>query len=168
MTYGGAVFDPLHPAFSFIAYGLAGGFIFAFYHVRGLSETITTSVIVSALQFAISSTWITPLAAGVWAFGVNLPVVALAFIFERKLANLRQAKFVVVAVVYGAMFVLLTLLVGALTGVEKMPAVVFRGNFLDGLLIGLGLGIGIEGGEAFVHSVEHHRAEKREKKLERH
>jgi len=161
MSYGGDVFSPLSPGFSFIAYGLSGGFIFAFYHVRGLSETITTAAVVSAIQFAISSTWITVLAAGVWAFGVNLPVVAVAFIFERKLANLKQAKFVVVGLVYGAMFVLLTLLVAALTGVERMPAEVFRGNFIDGLLIGLGLGVGIQGGEAFVHSVEHHRADKR-------
>jgi len=160
MSYGGAVFNAGSPGFSFLAYGLSGAFIFAFYHVRGLSETITTAVIVSAIQFAISSTWITVLNAGIWSFGVNLPVVTLAFLFERKLAGLRQAKFVVVGVVYGAMFVLLTLVAGALASVEQMPAVVFRQNFIDGLLIGVGLGIGIEGGEAFVYSFEHHRSEK--------
>lgn len=157
MVYGGSIFSPMHPGFSFVAYGLSGGFIFAFYHVRGLSETITTAVVVSAVQFAISTAWITVLNAAIWSFGVNLLVVVLAFIFERKLAPLRQAKFVVVGLAYGAMFVLLTLIVAELTGVAEMPAIVFRQNFVDGLLIGIGLGIGVEGGEAFVHSVEHHR-----------
>ncbi|MER3522509.1 MAG: hypothetical protein C4326_00195 [Ignavibacteria bacterium] len=160
IVYGGSIFLPVHPGFSFVAYGLSGGFIFAFYHVRGLSETITTAVVVSAVQFAISTTWITVLNAAIWSFGVNLLVVLLAFIFERKLAPLKQAKFVVVGLAYGAMFVLLTLIVAELTGVSEMPAIVFRQNFVDGLLIGIGLGIGVEGGEAFVHSVEHHRQTK--------
>lgn len=155
MTYGGDVFNPKSAAFAFLAYGLSGGFIFAFYHVRGLSETITTAVIVSAMQFAISTTWISVLNAGIWSFGINLPIILLAFVFERKLAYLHQWKFGVVALVYGAMFVVLTLMVAVLTGVETMPAIVFRQNFVDGVLIGVGLGIGVEAGEALVHSLEH-------------
>ncbi len=155
MSYGGDVFNPKNAAFAFLAYGLSGGFIFAFYHVRGLSETITIAVVVSAIQFAISTTWISILNAGVWSFGINLPIILLAFVFERKLAGLHQWKFIVVALVYGAMFVLLTLLAALLTGVEAMPAIVFRQNFVDGLLIGLGLGLGVEGGVALVHSLEH-------------
>lgn len=160
MVYGGSVFMPTHPGFSFLAYGLSGGFIFAFYHVRGLSETITTAVVVSAVQFAIATAWITVLNAAIWSFGVNLLVVVLAFIFERKLAALKHAKFVVVGMAYGAMFVVLTLVVAQLTGVTDMPAIVFRENFIDGLLIGTGLGLGVEGGEAFIHSLEHHRLAK--------
>lgn len=161
MVYGAGIFDTTSPGFSFLAYGLGGGFIFAFYHVRGLSETITTAVIVSAIQFAVASIWIKPLNAAIWSFGVNLPVVILAFLFERKLSYLRQAKFVIVGLLYGAMFVLLTLVSGSLIGLHEMPAVIFRQNFFDGMFIGLGLGIGLEVGESFVHSIEHHRAEKR-------
>jgi hypothetical protein len=69
-----------------------------------------------------------------------------------------QAKFTVVAIVYSVMFVLLTLLVAALTGIEMLPATLFRDNWIDGLLIGLGLGLGIEGAEAFVHSWEEHKS----------
>lgn len=165
MAYGGGVFDIRTPGFSYVAFGLSGGFIFAFYHVRGLSETITAATLVSAAQFAISITWIKTLNALIWSFGVNLPIIILAFVFERKLANLRQAKFAVVGLVYGSMFVLLTLLTGVLTGVESMPAAIFRQNFVDGLLIGLGVGIGIEGGEALVHSLEHHFAAKSQAKV---
>jgi predicted RND superfamily exporter protein len=86
-----------------------------------------------------------------------MPVVALAFMFERKLAHFKQAKFTVVALVYSVMFVLLTLLVTVLSGVEMMPASLFRDNWVDGLLIGLGLGLGVEGAEAFIHSWEEHR-----------
>ncbi len=154
ISYGADVFRPDSPGFSFLVYGLSGAFIFAFYHVRGLSETITTAVIVSAVQFVIIIAWFGVLHAGIWSFGVNLPIILLAFIFERKLAPLRKWKFGVVALVYGATFVLLTLLTSILSGVEQMPATVFRNNFVDGLLIGLGLGIGIEGGEALVHSME--------------
>ncbi len=161
MIYGAGIFDTTSPGFSFVAYGLGGGFIFAFYHVRGLSETITTAAIVSAVQFAIASLWIKPLNAAIWSFGVNGPVVVLAFLFERKLSYLRQAKFVAVGLLYGAMFVILTLVCGLLIGLHDMPAVIFRQNFVDGLFIGLGLGIGVELGESFVHSIEHHRAEKR-------
>jgi len=165
MTYGAGIFNPASPGFSFLAYGLSGGFIFAFYHVRGLSETITTAVIVSAVQFVAATTWITLTNALIWSFGVNLPVVVLAFLFERKLANLRMAKFIIVGLLYGAMFVLLTLVSGVLIGLQEMPAVVFRQNFVDGLLIGLGIGVGVQVAEAFLHSVDHHIADKRAKKL---
>lgn len=32
---------------------------------------------------------------------------------------------------------------------------VLRQNFVDGLLIGLGLGLGIQGGETFIYSLTH-------------
>jgi len=156
LNYGSDVFIPANPGFMFISFGLSGAFIFAFYHVRGLSETITTAVVVSAVQFAISTAYIPVLNAGIWSFGVNMPVVVLAFVFERKLATLKHLKFIVVSLVYGAMFVLLTLLVALLTDISTLPAPVFRQNFMDGIWIGLGLGIGIEGAEALVHSLEQH------------
>jgi hypothetical protein len=160
MVYGGDVFRPQSIAFAFVSFGLSGAFIFAFYHIRGLSNTITAAVVVSATQFIIASAWLPIMNAIIWSFGVNLPVVGLAFLFERKLEHFKQAKFTVVALVYGAMFVLLTLLVAVLTGVERMPAEVFRSNFIDGLLIGLGLGLGVVGGESFVHSLDAHRSAK--------
>ena len=55
------------------------------------------------------------------------------------------------------MFVLLTLLVGILRSLETMPAVVFRENFLDGFLIGLGMGLGVQAAEAFLQSLTHAR-----------
>ncbi len=156
MVYGSQVFSPASPGFMFVSFGLSGGLIFAFYHVRGLSETITAAVIVSTLQFIVSSTSVAMLQAGFFSFGLNLPVILLAFVFERKLAPLRQAKFIVVGLTYGAMFVILTLLVGLLGGSSGIPAEVFRNNFLDGLLLGAGLGLGIEAGESLLHSLEHH------------
>jgi hypothetical protein len=156
MVYGTEVFNAANVGFSFVSFGLSGAFIFAFYHVRGLSNTITAAVVVSTVQFAVSSAWITLLNAGIWSYGVNLPIILLAFIFERKLAPFKRLKFLVVAALYGTVFVLLTLLVAWITNAGLLPASVFRQNFVDGLLIGLGLGIGIEGGEAFIHSLEHH------------
>lgn len=158
IVYGGSVFIPESVGFAFVSFGLSGAFIFAFYHVRGLSETITTAVVVSAAQFAVGTLWFPVVNSLVWSFGVNLPVVVLAFVFERKLAHFRQAKFAVVGIVYGAMFVLLTLLVGVILNLTEMPASVFRENFIDGMLIGLGLGLGIEAGESLLHSFEHHAA----------
>jgi hypothetical protein len=160
LIYGNGVFDPATIGFAFVSFGFSGGFIFAFYHVRGLSDTITTAVVLSVVQFVAALAWFPILNAGIWSFGVNMPVVVLAFLFERKLAPLKQVKFVVVGIVYGAMFVLLTLIVGILTGVERMPAAVFQSNFLDGLMIGVGLGLGVEGAESFIQSIEHHRTTK--------
>lgn len=157
MRYGTDILSPVNVAFAYVAFGLSGAFIFAFYHVRGLSNSITAAVSVSAVQFVLSVAWLPILNSAIWSFGVNLAVVALAFLFERKLASFRQAKFVVVGLVYGTLFVLLTLLVAALTKTDPLPAMVFRENFIDGLLIGLGLGLGVEAGEAFVHSIEQHR-----------
>jgi hypothetical protein len=158
MLYGDGVFDTKGIGFSFLAFGLSGGIIFAFYHVRGLSEAITAAVVVSAIQFGAASTWITVLHSAIWSFGVNLPVIVLAFLFERKLAALKWARFLVVGIVYGAMFVLLSLVAAVLTGVEQMPAAEFQKNFFTGLLIGIGLGVGVQGGEAFMHSYEQHRS----------
>jgi hypothetical protein len=156
MVYGSAVFSLTHIGFSFVSFGLSGAFIFAFYHIRGLSETITAAAVTSAFQFAVASSWVTSLNAAIWSFGVNLPLILVAFLFERKLAPFKQYKFVVVAVLYGAMFVLLTWFVSFLGSSQMVPAPVFRQNFTDGLLIGLGLALGIEAGEALVHSLEHH------------
>jgi hypothetical protein len=153
MMHGSNVFNPMGAEFAYIAFGLSGAFIFAFYHVRGLSNTMTAAVSVSALQFVISTAWMPTLNSIIWSFGVNLPVVWLAFLFERKLSSFHWGKFVVVGVVYGTMFVLLTLLVGVLRSVSSMPASIFRDNFVDGLLIGLGMGLGVQGGEAFIHSL---------------
>jgi len=158
LRYGGDLFDSMSPGFAFLSFGLSGAFIFAFYHVRGLSETITTAVIVSTVQFVLALTWITMLNAAVWSFGVNLPVVILAFLFERKLASLRRARFLFVAAMYGAGFVVLSLVSGWLVGLEYMPAMAFRENFMDGLLLGLGVGLGIEMGEALSDSVLHYSA----------
>jgi amino acid permease len=119
------------------------------------------------VQFAIASTWITTLNAAIWSFGVNLPLILVAFIFERKLAPFRQYKFIVVALLYGVMFVLLTLFVSWLGTSQMLPAVVFRQNFFDGLLLGLGLAVGIEAGEAIVHSLEQHSM-KHHESIEKH
>ena len=154
MMHGSNVFVPKGPEFAYIAFGLSGAFIFAFYHVRGLSNTVTAAVSVSAVQFVIATVWMPTLSSVIWSFGVNLPVVWLAFLFERKLSVFHGGKFVIVGVVYGTMFVLLTLLVGFLQNVSTMPAPVFRDNFVDGLLIGLGMGLGVQGGEAFIHSLD--------------
>lgn len=157
LKYGSTVLNPMDIGFAFVSFGLSGGFVFAFYHVRGLSSTITAAVSVSAVQFVASSFQLPIINAAIWSFGVNIPVVVLAFLFERKLAGLKQWKFVVVGVTYGAMFVLLTLIVGLITRVEHMPASVFQENFMDGLFLGLGVGIGVEIAESFVHSIEEHR-----------
>lgn len=154
LRHGGYIFDPLRAEFGYLAFGFSGAFIFAFYHMRGLSDSITAAVSVSALQFVIATVWMPTLSAVVWSFGVNLPVVWLAFLFERKLSVFHGGKFAVVGVVYGAAFVLLTLVILVLQNVSTMPATVFRDNFLDGLLIGLGMGLGVQGGEAFLHSLD--------------
>ncbi|MCX6121211.1 MAG: hypothetical protein NTX44_06290 [Ignavibacteriales bacterium] len=158
MIYGGDIFVPASPGFAYyIIYGFSASFIFAFYHVRGLSNTITAAVSTGAVIFVIASFWFPVLDAAIWSFGVNLSVVVLAFLFERKLAYFRQWKFIVVGIVYGAIFVLLTLVVDLLMKVATMPSATFQKNFLDGLWLGLSLGIGIEIAESIVHSVDLHR-----------
>jgi len=161
MIYGGDIFIPQSAGFAYyIMFGLSSSFIFAFYHVRGLSNTITAAVSTGAFMFVVASFWMPIVNAAIWSFGVNLSVVVLAFFFERKLANFKQWKFIVVGVVYGAIFVLLTLLVGVLTHVAVMPPALFQKNYLDGLWLGLSLGIGIEIAESIIHSVDIHRQEK--------
>jgi hypothetical protein len=163
MIYGGGIFIPESAGFAYyILFGLSTSFIFAFYHVRGLSNTITAAVSTGAVIFVLASFWMPVLNAAIWSFGVNLSVVVLAFLFERKLAYFKQWKFIVVGVVYGAIFVLLTLSIGILTKVATLPPELFQKNYLDGLWLGLSLGIGIEIAESIVHSVDLHREAKRE------
>jgi hypothetical protein len=163
MIYGGEIFIPQSAGFAYyVMFGLSSSFIFAFYHVRGLSNTITAAVSTGAFLFVVASFWMPVLNAAIWSFGVNLSVVVLAFLFERKLANLKQWKFIVVGVVYGAIFVLLTLAVGILTKVTLMPPALFQKNYLDGLWLGLSLGVGIEIAESIIHSVDLHRKAKLE------
>ncbi len=153
MMYGSEVFNYTGVTFAFIAFGLSGSFIFAFYHVYGFSNSVTAAMTVSVVQFITASSWMPMLNAGIWSFGVNLPVVWLAFLFERKLSVFHWAKCFVVGIVYGAVFVLLTLIVGLLQSGSEIPPAVFRANYIDGLLIGLGMGLGVQAGEANIHSV---------------
>jgi hypothetical protein len=163
MIYGGDIFVPQSAGFAYyIMFGFSTSFIFAFYHVRGLSNTITAAVSTGAVIFVIAAFWMPVLNAAIWSFGVNLSVVVLAFLFERKLAYFKQWKFIVVGVVYGAIFVLLTLSVGIITKVASLPPELFQKNYIDGLWLGLSLGIGIEIAESIVHSVDLHRQAKRE------
>lgn len=163
MIYGGDVFILQSAGFAYyIMFGLSTSFIFAFYHVRGLSNTITAAVSTGAVIFVVASFWMPVLNAAIWSFGVNLSVVVLAFLFERKLAYFKQWKFIVVGVVYGAIFVLLTLSIGILTKVVTLPPELFQKNYLDGLWLGLALGIGIEIAESIIHSVDLHRQAKQE------
>ena len=165
MVYGGEIFNPRSVGFVYILYGLSTSFIFAFYHVRGLSNTITAAVSTGAVMFVVATLWMPLINSIIWSFGVNLCIVLLAFLFERKLANFKQWKFTVIAIIYGAMFVLMTLLIDVLTKVTEMPASLFQRNFLDGLWMGLGLGLGVEIAESLVHSVHLHREAKRAAKL---
>ena len=163
MIYGGEIFIPESAGFAYyVMFGFSTSFIFAFYHVRGLSNTITAAVSTGAIIFVVASFWMPVLNAAIWSFGVNLSVIVLAFLFERKLAYFKQWKFIVIGVVYGAIFVLLTLLVGLLTKVASLPPTLFQKNYLDGLWLGLSLGIGIEIAESIVHSVDLHKQAKRE------
>jgi thiamine transporter ThiT len=154
MRYGSDTLQPSNIAFAYVAFGLSGALIFAFYHVRGLSTSITAAVTIGAVQFGVSALYLPILNAALWSYRVNMCVVVIAFLFERKLEPLKQFKFIAVSLIYGMVFVLLTLLVAVLTGVQSLPASVFRENFIDGLLIGLGLGLGVEIAESVVHSVE--------------
>ncbi|MBP1602632.1 MAG: hypothetical protein H6Q06_2783 [Acidobacteria bacterium] len=154
MLYGSEVFVLTSPGFAFVSFGFSCALIFAFYHVRGLSEAITAAVVASAVQFFVATSYVPRLQAVIFSFGLNLPVIVVAYLFERRLAQLRAFRFVVVSLTYGAMFVLLTLLIGSLSGSSEIPAEAFRKNFVDGLLLGLGLGIGVEAGEALLHPLE--------------
>jgi thiamine transporter ThiT len=161
LAYGTAVFDPTSAGFSFVSFGFSTSLIFAFYHVRGLSDTMTAAVIVSAVQFIAASAYVAMLRAVLFSFGLNVPVVVLAFLFERKLASMRAFRFVFVAMTFGGMFVLLTLIVDVLSGATGLPASVFQQNFIDGVMLGLGVGLGVAAGEAFLASLAHHAEERR-------
>jgi uncharacterized membrane protein len=125
--------------------------------VRGLSNTITAAVSTGALLFVIATFWMPKLNSAIWSFGVSLSVILIAFLFERKLANFKQWKFIFVSIFYGAVFVLLTLLVGILTEVTAFPPILFQINFRDGLVLGLGLGCGVEVAESIIHSLDLHK-----------
>lgn len=153
LMHGSDVFNYTGVSFAFVAFGISGAFIFAFYHLYGLSNCITAAVSTSVIQFIIASNWMPMTNAGFWSFGVNLPVVWLAFLFERKLAVFHSGKFIVVGAVYGTVFVLMTLLIGVIQHISPIPPTVFRDNFFDGLLIGLGMGLGVQAGETFIHSL---------------
>ena len=157
MTYGGDIFHPQSIGFAYyIIYGISTSFIFAFYHIRGLSSTVTAAFITGIVIFLIATQWMPMLESAVWSFGVNLSVIVLAFLFEQKLSYFKHWKFVVVAIIYGGIFVLWNLIVVRVNEVELMSPKIFQDNFLDGLRLGAGLGIGVEIAESIIHSIDLH------------
>ncbi len=163
MKYGGEIFDPLTVGFAyFILYGICTSFIFAFYHVRGLFNTIGIAVLAGAVIFLITPSWMPMINSIVWSFGVSLSVIIIAFLFERKLAIFKRWKFIFVGGFYGAIFVFLTLLMGIFVNVTAIPAETFQKNFIDGLLLGLSVSLGVELAEALIHSIDLHSQSVRE------
>jgi hypothetical protein len=157
MKYGGDIFDPLTVGFAyFVLYGICTSFIFAFYHLRGLLNTIGVAVLSGAAIFLITPSWMPTINSIVWSFGVSLSVILIAFLFERKLANFKRWKFVFVGFFYGPIFVLLTLIMGICVNVTAIPAETFQKNFIDGFLLGLSVSMGVELAEAIIHSIELH------------
>lgn len=152
VMYGSNVFLPSSVGFSFVSFGVSGALVFALYHIRGLSDALTAASLVSAVQLIVLTLWFPIVNAVIWSFGVNMPIVLLAFLFERKLASLRRFRFLAVGLMYGSMFVILTLIVERINGSGLLPAEVFQRNFLDGVLIGIGLGLGVEAGEVIIDS----------------
>jgi len=168
MTYGMDIFELQSPGFAyFILYGICTSFIFAFYHIRGLSEAITAGLATGVVLLIIASFWMPITNSVIWSLGVCLSVILIAFLFERKMANLRQWKFTFVGVFYAALFVMLTLLAGILTNVAAMPPKLFQSNFLDGLWLGLGVGLGVEVAESIMDSLDSHKKDKAKKKQQR-
>jgi hypothetical protein len=157
MIYGGEIFTITSTPFAYyIAYGLSSACIFAFYHVRGLSNTISTAMVVGAILFVGISFLMPILHSAVWSFGVTVSVVVLAFLFERKLAYFQHWKFLVVGLIFGAMFVLLRLFILLVTSAADLTPAEFQKNFLDGLWMGFGLGLGVEVAESLMHSIDLH------------
>lgn len=165
IKYGGEIFNPQSIGFAYyIVFGFSASFIFAFYHIWSLTPTVVGALGVTTALFVLIAVFVPfwpVINLVLWLFGINLSVIILAFLFERKLAYFKQWKFIVIGFMYGSVFVLLTLLVGIITKLEAMPPKLFQDNFLDGLLLGIGLGLGIEVAESFVHSVDLHQQEKR-------
>ena len=166
LNYGGNIFVTQSPGFAYyIVFGFSTSLIFAFYHMWGLSPTIVGALGISTALFIIIALFVPfwPIInLAFWMFAVNMSVVVLAFLFERKLAYLKQWKFIVISIIYGSLFVLLTLIVGFFKGIIMMSAEIFQKIFIDGIVLGVGLGIGVEIAESIVHSVDLHRQAKRE------
>jgi len=162
MKYGGEVFVPSTTPFAyFLAYGFGSSCIFAFYHVKGLSNSISAAMVMGAILFVGISLLMPVLYSAIYSFGVMIAVVILAFLFERKLAYMKHWKFIVVGIIFGELYVLLTLAVLLLTKASGMSAGAFQQNFFDGMIMGLGLGLGIETAESVIHSVELHQQAKK-------
>jgi hypothetical protein len=164
LMHGGNIFDTQSVGFEYyIVFGYSTSLVFAFYHIWGLIPTIDAALGVSLVLFVIVALFVPfwPIInlAG-WIFAVNLSVVFLAFLFERKLSYFKQWKFIVVSIFYGALFVLLTLLVAVIKGTTIMQAKDFQETFIDGMVLGIGLGLGVEIAEAFIHSIEQHKKPK--------
>jgi hypothetical protein len=166
LNYGGNIFDPQMAGFAYyIVFGFSTALIFAFYHMWGLSSTIVGALGISTALFIMIALFVPfwPIFnLAFWLFAVNMSVVVSAFLFERKLSYFKHWKFIVVSIIYGSLFVLLTLIVGLFKGITMISAEVFQKIFIDGVVLGVGLGIGVEIAESIIHSVDLHKQAKRE------
>jgi hypothetical protein len=165
LNYGGSIFNPQSAGFAYyIVFGISTALIFAFYHMWGLTPTIVGALGISTALFIIIAVFVPfwpILNLAFWMFAVNMSVVVLAFLFERKMSYFKHWKFIVISIIYGSVFVLLTLIVGMFKGTTMISAEIFQKIFIDGIVLGVGLGIGIEIAESIVHSVDFHRQAKK-------
>ncbi len=156
IRYGGTIFMFSDPGFLFVSFGISGALMFAFYHLRGVSEAITASVIMSAVQFMTTTHWTNETAGLIWSFGVNTPALLLVYLFEKRFSLSRQLKTIVVASGYALILGFLTMTIMAIQQTESLAGFVIMQNCIDGFLLGLGLVAGITAGEMLLDALDHH------------
>lgn len=142
-----AVFDPGLPAFQCITVGTLSAAILALVRASFLGQALAVSLILGLTRLGLIATegWAAALQAALAGLLLGAGLVVVAIIFDLLAARgLRVGKFLVMGPLVGGLFLAVTPIAefSSMSGVDAMSSLVF--HFFLGLIIGDGVGLGVE------------------------
>jgi hypothetical protein len=149
MVWSGAgVFDIGQTAAAFLFNGLGCALVFALQRWHGFWGAMGTSVVLAVAFGVFAGEYFVPVF--IYALLMMLATVCVAeYMWGRTFPKLQFGRFLNTAVVFAAVALLTTLISVVMQAVPLLGGLLIR-NTVQGLLIGVGLGLGIEAAEMFI------------------
>jgi len=130
------------PLVSYLVPGVMGALIYASAQMRGPGWAALSILIAVLAWLTIDPLSFSLLAAAAYALLVGFPMMGAAYI-QKSLGRVKLGRFVVMGVITGAGYALVTLLFLAMSDARIRLTVVLR-EASDGLLMGAAMGLGFE------------------------
>jgi hypothetical protein len=149
MVWSGAdVFDIENTAAAFLVNGLGSALVFVLDRWHGMWGAMGTSVVLSVAFGVFAGEFFVPVF--IYSLLMMLAAVCVSeYMWGKTFPRLQFGRFLDTAVVFAAVALLTTLIAVVMQSIPLLGGLLLRNTF-QGFLIGVGVGLGLEGAEMFI------------------